>query len=43
MRYRIFGTSGLRVSELFLGAITFGEQGGLALLLRSAGGSWDPR
>ena len=26
MRYRLFGTSGLRVSELFLGAMTFGEQ-----------------
>ncbi len=29
MRYRRFGTSGLRVSELFLGAMTFGEQGGV--------------
>jgi aryl-alcohol dehydrogenase-like predicted oxidoreductase len=29
MRYRAFGTSGLRVSELFLGAMTFGEQGGV--------------
>jgi aryl-alcohol dehydrogenase-like predicted oxidoreductase len=29
MRYRTFGTSGLRVSELFLGAMTFGEQGGV--------------
>jgi aryl-alcohol dehydrogenase-like predicted oxidoreductase len=29
MRYRLFGTSGLRVSELFLGAMTFGEQGGV--------------
>ena len=28
MHYRTFGTSGLRVSELFLGAMTFGEQGG---------------
>ena len=29
MRYRTFGTSRLRVSELFLGAMTFGEQGGV--------------
>jgi aryl-alcohol dehydrogenase-like predicted oxidoreductase len=29
MRYRLFGGSGLRVSELFLGAMTFGEQGGV--------------
>jgi aryl-alcohol dehydrogenase-like predicted oxidoreductase len=29
MRYRRFGDSGLRVSELFLGAMTFGEQGGV--------------
>jgi aryl-alcohol dehydrogenase-like predicted oxidoreductase len=29
MRYKLFGTSGLRVSELFLGAMTFGEQGGV--------------
>lgn len=29
MRYRLFGNSGLRVSELFLGAMTFGEQGGV--------------
>jgi aryl-alcohol dehydrogenase-like predicted oxidoreductase len=29
MRYRLFGRSGLRVSELFLGAMTFGEQGGV--------------
>ena len=28
MRYRLFGPTGLRVSELFLGAMTFGEQGG---------------
>jgi aryl-alcohol dehydrogenase-like predicted oxidoreductase len=27
MRYRLLGSSGLRVSELFLGAMTFGEQG----------------
>ena len=29
MRYRKFGNTGLRVSELFLGAMTFGEQGGV--------------
>jgi aryl-alcohol dehydrogenase-like predicted oxidoreductase len=29
MRYRLFGPGGLRVSELFLGAMTFGEQGGV--------------
>ncbi|MBN6054880.1 aldo/keto reductase [Nonomuraea sp. RK-328] len=29
MRYRPFGNTGLRVSELFLGAMTFGEQGGV--------------
>ncbi len=29
MRYRSFGRTGLRVSELFLGAMTFGEQGGV--------------
>src|SRR3954469_22784444 len=29
MRYRLFGNSGLRVSEVFLGAMTFGEQGGV--------------
>ena len=29
MRYRILGSSGLRVAELFLGAMTFGEQGGV--------------
>ncbi|MBM2616646.1 aldo/keto reductase [Actinoplanes sp. LDG1-06] len=29
MRYRTFGTSGLRVSEAILGAMTFGEQGGV--------------
>ncbi|GGO20422.1 oxidoreductase [Microbispora rosea subsp. aerata] len=28
MRYRQLGSTGLRVSELFLGAMTFGEQGG---------------
>ncbi|MEV0839771.1 aldo/keto reductase [Actinocatenispora sera] len=29
MRYRRFGPTGLRVSELVLGAMTFGEQGGV--------------
>ena len=29
MRYRLFGGTGLRVAELFLGAMTFGEQGGV--------------
>ena len=29
MRYRLFGGTGLRVSEVFLGAMTFGEQGGV--------------
>ena len=29
MRYRTLGRTGLRVSELFLGAMTFGEQGGV--------------
>jgi hypothetical protein len=29
MRYRTFGGAGLRVSELFLGAMTFGDQGGV--------------
>ena len=29
MRYKLFGGSGLRVSELFLGAMTFGEQDGV--------------
>jgi hypothetical protein len=29
MRYRLFGPTGLQVSELFLGAMTFGEQGGV--------------
>lgn len=29
MRYRTFGGTGLRVSELFLGTMTFGEQGGV--------------
>jgi aryl-alcohol dehydrogenase-like predicted oxidoreductase len=29
MRFRRFGNTGLRVSEMFLGAMTFGEQGGV--------------
>jgi aryl-alcohol dehydrogenase-like predicted oxidoreductase len=29
MRYRTLGASGLRISELILGAMTFGEQGGV--------------
>ena len=29
MRYRLFGNSGLRVSDVFFGAMTFGEQGGV--------------
>ena len=29
MRYRPLGSSGLRVSELFLGAMTFGLEGGV--------------
>jgi aryl-alcohol dehydrogenase-like predicted oxidoreductase len=29
MRYHLFGRTGLRVSKLFLGAMTFGEQGGV--------------
>ncbi|MEY2569731.1 MAG: hypothetical protein QOE63_81, partial [Acidimicrobiaceae bacterium] len=29
MRHRLLGTSGLRVAEVFLGAMTFGEQGGV--------------
>lgn len=33
MRYRLLGTSGLRVSEVFLGAMTFGEEAGPGALL----------
>ena len=29
MRYQLFGRTGLRISKLFLGAMTFGEQGGV--------------
>ncbi|WAZ25050.1 aldo/keto reductase [Streptomyces cinnabarinus] len=31
MRYRLLGRTGLRVSELFLGAMTFGEGGGVGV------------
>jgi aryl-alcohol dehydrogenase-like predicted oxidoreductase len=34
MRYRTLGASGLRVSELILGAMTFGEQGGVGAPLQ---------
>ncbi len=34
MRYRLLGKSGLRVSELFLGAMTFGKEAGLTLPLK---------
>ncbi len=34
MRYRLMGASGLRVSEAFLGAMTFGEQGGVGAPLQ---------
>jgi aryl-alcohol dehydrogenase-like predicted oxidoreductase len=37
MRYRSFGKSGLRVSELFLGAMTFGEQGGVGAPVQECG------
>ncbi|WP_406314054.1 aldo/keto reductase [Streptosporangium sp. NBC_01639] len=49
MKYRTLGSSGLRVSELILGAMTFGEQGGVGApaeecrrmldLYREAGGN----
>ena len=29
MRYRLFVDTGLRLSELILGTMTFGEQGGV--------------
>ena len=29
MNYRTLGKTGIRISELFLGAMTFGEQGGV--------------
>lgn len=34
MRYRTLGASGLRVSDLILGAMTFGEQGGVGAPLQ---------
>jgi aryl-alcohol dehydrogenase-like predicted oxidoreductase len=37
MRYRTLGASGLRVSELILGAMTFGEQGGVGAPLPECG------
>jgi aryl-alcohol dehydrogenase-like predicted oxidoreductase len=37
MRYRTLGTSGLRVSELILGAMTFGEHGGVGAPLAECG------
>ena len=37
MKYRLFGGSGLRVSELFLGTMTFGEEWGWGRRRRSAG------
>jgi aryl-alcohol dehydrogenase-like predicted oxidoreductase len=40
MRYRTFGTSGLRVSELFLGAMTFGEQGGVSATSNASSSRW---
>ena len=42
MRYQLFGRIGLRVSKLFLGAMTFGEQGGSAPPSMSAGASSTP-
>ena len=32
MKYRLLGRSGLRVSELALGTMTFGEEWGLSLI-----------
>ncbi len=37
MKYRTFGNTGLRVSELFLGAMAFGEQGGVGAPLEECG------
>jgi hypothetical protein len=37
MRYQLFGQTGLRVSELFLGAMTFGEQGGVGAPVEECG------
>jgi len=37
MRYRLLGQTGLRVSEVFLGAMTFGEQGGVGATSEESG------
>ena len=37
VKYRLFGGSGLRVSELFLGTMTFGEEWGWGRRRRNAG------
>ena len=37
MPYRLFGRTGLRVSKLFLGAMTFGEQGGVGAPIEECG------
>jgi aryl-alcohol dehydrogenase-like predicted oxidoreductase len=36
MRYRLLGQGGLRVAQLFLGAMTFGEQGGVGASAQEA-------
>jgi aryl-alcohol dehydrogenase-like predicted oxidoreductase len=41
MRYRLLGQTGLRVSELFLGAMTFGEQGGVGAPIEECAGILD--
>ena len=41
MRYKLFGRSGLRVSELALGTMTFGEDWGWGASRRRAAGSFD--
>ncbi|MFG1805664.1 aldo/keto reductase [Streptomyces sp. NPDC049040] len=41
MRYRLLGQTGLRVSELFLGAMTFGEQGGVGAAPQECRGMLD--
>ncbi|GAA4996177.1 aldo/keto reductase [Yinghuangia aomiensis] len=37
MRYRLFGNTGLRVSELFLGAMTFGDHDGVGASAEECG------
>jgi aryl-alcohol dehydrogenase-like predicted oxidoreductase len=37
MKYKLLGKSGLRVSELCLGTMTFGEEWGWVLQKRKAG------